>query len=71
LLIVSHDKASIQSICDRAILLNAGKLVMEGQPEAVMDYYNALLAEHQGQSIRQEVCPMANCRQYPVPVKRR
>lgn len=57
LLIVSHDRASIQSICDRAILLNAGKLAMEGTPEAVMDYYNALLAEHQGQSIRQELLP--------------
>jgi len=55
LLIVSHDKASIQSICDRAILLNAGKLAMEGTPEAVMDYYNALLADRQNQSIRQEV----------------
>lgn len=55
LLIVSHDKAAIQAICDRAILLNAGRLAMEGEPEAVMDYYNALLARHQNQSIRQEV----------------
>jgi len=46
LLIVSHDKAAIQSICDRAILLNAGKLALQGEPEAVMDYYNALLAEN-------------------------
>jgi lipopolysaccharide transport system ATP-binding protein len=53
LLIVSHDKAAIQSICDRAILLNAGKLAMEGGPEAVMDYYNALLASHQNQTVRQ------------------
>lgn len=55
LLIVSHDKQAIQSICDRAILLNAGRLAMEGEPEAVMDYYNALLADHQNQAIRQEV----------------
>ena len=55
LLIVSHDKSSIQSICDRAILLNAGRLAMEGEPEAVMDYYNAMLADHQNQSIKQEV----------------
>lgn len=55
LLIVSHDKGAIQSICDRAILLNAGKLAMEGEPEAVMDYYNALLANHQNQTVRQEV----------------
>ena len=53
LLIVSHDKGAIQSICDRAILLNAGKLAMEGEPEAVMDYYNALLADHQNQTVRQ------------------
>lgn len=55
LLIVSHDKASIQSICDRAILLNAGRLAMEGEPEAVMDYYNAMLAERENQTVRQQV----------------
>jgi lipopolysaccharide transport system ATP-binding protein len=55
LLIVSHDKAAIQSVCDRAILLSAGKIAMEGQPEAVMDYYNALLATHQDQIVKQEL----------------
>lgn len=53
LLIVSHDKQAIQSICDRAILLNAGRLAMQADPEAVMDYYNALLAGHQDQTITQ------------------
>ncbi len=51
LLIVSHDKQAIQSISDRAILLSAGRLVMEGEPESVMDYYNALLADHQNQKV--------------------
>jgi lipopolysaccharide transport system ATP-binding protein len=55
LLIVSHDKGAIQSICDRAILLNAGSLAMEGAPEAVMDYYNAMLADHQNQDFKQAV----------------
>ena len=55
LLIVSHDKGAIQSICDRAILLNAGKLAMEGEPEAVMDYYNAMLADNQNQTVKQEL----------------
>jgi len=54
LLIVSHDKTAIQSICDRAILLNAGKLAMQGEPEAVMDYYNALLAERENKTVRQK-----------------
>lgn len=55
LLIVSHDKQAIQSICDRAILLSAGRVAMEGEPEGVMDYYNALLANHQNQEVKQEV----------------
>jgi len=55
LLIVSHDKLSIQTICDRAILLNAGQVAMEGEPEAVMDYYNAMLADHQNQEVKQLV----------------
>ena len=27
---------------------------MEGVPEAVMDYYNVMLADHQNQNIQQE-----------------
>lgn len=54
LLIVSHDKAAIQSICDRAILLNAGRVALEGAPEAVMDYYNALLADSENARVSQQ-----------------
>lgn len=53
LLMVSHDKQAIQSICNRAILLSAGRVIMEGAPEAVLDYYNATLSEHQGQQLSQ------------------
>jgi lipopolysaccharide transport system ATP-binding protein len=55
LLIVSHDKQAIQSICDRAILLDGGRLAKEGAPEAVMDFYNALLADRQNQNVVQQV----------------
>jgi len=55
LLIVSHDKGAIQSICDRAIMLEHGRVAMEGEPEAVMDYYNARLAERDGAKVRQVV----------------
>lgn len=57
LLIVSHDKSAIQSICDRALLLSNGKIAIEGKPEAVMDYYNALLADHQNQEVKQQISP--------------
>jgi lipopolysaccharide transport system ATP-binding protein len=45
LLLVSHDKAAIQATCDEAILINHGELVMQGKPEVVMNYYNALLSD--------------------------
>ncbi|HEY5801861.1 MAG TPA: ABC transporter ATP-binding protein [Burkholderiaceae bacterium] len=54
LLLVSHDKNAIQSVCDRAIMLDAGKLAMVGKPEEVMDYYNAMLAERENSTVRQE-----------------
>ncbi len=45
LLFVSHDKGVIVNLCDRAILLNQGRVAKVGEPEMVMDYYNAMLAE--------------------------
>ncbi|AVR98400.1 ABC transporter ATP-binding protein [Pseudoduganella armeniaca] len=55
LLIVSHDRAAMQSICDRAILLDRGRLAKQGTPEEVMDYYNALIAEREGSTVEQTV----------------
>ena len=55
LLIVSHDKSAIQSVCDRAILINEGKLSMEGKPEAVMDYYNAMIADRENETVSQKI----------------
>jgi len=51
LLLVSHDKAAIQAICDRAILLDSGRIAMEGQPEEVMDFYNAMIAERENETV--------------------
>ncbi len=55
LLLVSHEKSVIQAICDRAILLAAGRIAMQGDPQAVMDYYNAMLAEGQASTVRHSV----------------
>ena len=53
LLLVSHDKQAIQSVCDRAILLDGGRLAREGSPEEIMDYYNAMIAERENDTVRQ------------------
>ena len=55
LLLVSHDKTTIQSLCDRAILLEHGRIAKIGFPEEVMDYYNAMLAEKENSTVKQEV----------------
>jgi lipopolysaccharide transport system ATP-binding protein len=52
LLLVSHDKQAIQSVCDRAILLDGGRLAREGKPEEIMDYYNAMIAERENDTVR-------------------
>lgn len=45
LLFVSHDAGAIKSICDRAILLGQGGVILDGKPDDVLDYYNALISE--------------------------
>ena len=45
LLFVSHDKSAILKLCEKAMLLSDGKAKMQGVPEAVMNVYNALLAD--------------------------
>lgn len=55
LLIVSHDRSAIQALCDRAILLDKGRKLMDGNPQAVMDYYNAMIAEKENSSIRSQL----------------
>ena len=39
IVLVSHDLASIYRLCDRAILLDRGRVVMDGAPRAVVDMY--------------------------------
>ena len=53
LIIVSHDSGAIKSICDRVILLEKGQILKDGEPEAVLDYYNALISKKQYVQISQ------------------
>lgn len=51
LLIVSHDRSAIQRLCNRAILLEKGRIVKDSNPEEVFDFYNALIAEKENNTI--------------------
>lgn len=52
ILLVSHDKEMIMSICDQAILLHQGRIEIQGDPETVGNYYNAMLANKSPQNVR-------------------
>lgn len=44
LLFVSHSMQDVRTLCDRAILLADGRVLKDGMPDEVADYYNALVA---------------------------
>ena len=44
---VSHDLASVYRLCDRALLLDRGRILMEGEPRAVIDHYQQMaISQH-------------------------
>lgn len=51
LLFVSHDPSAVRTLCDRAILLDSGRVAMEGPPSEVLDYYNAMIADREQSTI--------------------
>lgn len=54
LILVSHDRMALLSLCDRAILLHEGRIALDGEPEGVLDYYNALLGQKEAEPIKTE-----------------
>lgn len=54
LLVVSHDRMTVSALCARCILLDQGKLLLDGHPSDVFDYYHALLASKDNQQIAKQ-----------------
>ena len=42
-LFVSHDAAAVRALCSRAILLNEGRMVAEGDPQDVLNRYQKII----------------------------
>jgi len=53
LLIVSHDKSAVQALCDRAVMIDKGRMVADGTPQQVLDLYNAMIAEKENRTVQQ------------------
>lgn len=45
LLFVSHDANTVKHLCDRAALISNGKIISQGDPKTVIDFYQGLVAQ--------------------------
>lgn len=50
ILFVSHGMSDVKTLCDRVILMDGGRLLKDGPPDEVVDYYNALVALKENQT---------------------
>src|SRR5207245_1266246 len=41
---VAHGAGAVKTRCERAMLLDQGRLIQDGPPDRVLDYYNAMIA---------------------------
>ncbi len=46
-LFVSHDAAAVRALCSRAILLKAGRIVIDGKPADVLNRYQKIIMERE------------------------
>jgi lipopolysaccharide transport system ATP-binding protein len=44
IILVTHSMGHVRQLCDRVILLDKGRVLKDGLPDEVVDYYNALIA---------------------------
>ena len=55
ILFVSHDASAVRTLCDRAILINEGAIVLDSHPKEVIDYYNNMIALKKGESEQEDL----------------
>ena len=55
ILFVSHSTQSIVEICDRAILIESGQLIAEGEPNKIVKYYQKLSSSSSNETLLREV----------------
>lgn len=55
IIIISHNVALIQNLCQRVILLNKGEVVQQGPSKEVIPYYESLMNEYQEANLKKIV----------------
>lgn len=54
IMLVSHSLGDVKALCDRAILLDKGQVLKDNSPDEVIDFYNALIAKKENESLSVE-----------------
>lgn len=54
IILVTHALGDARALCDRVILLDQGRVVKDGEPDEVVDYYNAMIAEKENAKLSVE-----------------
>ncbi|CAM4408455.1 sugar ABC transporter ATP-binding protein [Stenotrophomonas lactitubi] len=54
IMLVSHSLSDVKALCDRAILLDKGRVLKDGEPDEVIDFYNALIAKKENEMLSVE-----------------
>lgn len=54
IMLVTHSMSDVRALCDRVILLEKGRVLKDGPPDEVVDYYNAMVAEKENASMTVE-----------------
>jgi len=45
IMFVTHSMSDVRTLCDRVILLDKGRVLKDGAPDEIVDFYNAMIAE--------------------------
>lgn len=54
IMFVTHGMSEVRTLCDRVILLDRGRMLKDGRPDEVVDFYNALIAEKENAKLSVE-----------------
>lgn len=54
IIFVSHSLSDVRTLCDRVILMDKGRVLKDGAPDEVVDYYNAMVTEKENAKLTVE-----------------
>lgn len=51
IILVTHGMGDVRSLCDHVILIDKGRMLKQGAPDEVVDFYNALIAQKENEKL--------------------